>query len=214
MSIDVNSLKYRKFYLATTNRSKIERMTKIFRWISEEIGEEIKLEAVPELIDVDETEPTLEENSLKKALAYKGKYQLPIISLDSGMFIDNEEIDSVKIKRNALEGTDESKLTEDEIYQKMLKYYQKIAEKHGGKADFYFKDVYTILFPDGSRKQTSSVRHCTLTAIPKGYVPQFPIRSLYISKATGKRPAEQTEEDEKKEFRPICDAIVKLISEE
>ena len=204
----LGNTKYKKFYLATTNKAKVERMMKIFRWISSDI----RLDMVSTMADVEETEPTLEGNSLKKALAYKGKYTRPVISLDSGVFIDGEEIDPVKVKRNALHGEPESKFTEEQISQKIQNYYRDIAKKHGGRADFYFKDVYTILFPDGTHKQVAPVRHYILTTIAKGPLTQFPLRALYISKATGKRPFDQTEDDEKNELKPVVKAIKELIS--
>jgi inosine/xanthosine triphosphate pyrophosphatase family protein len=213
MTMNPKSLKYKKFYFASGNRSKIARLRRIFRWISEEIGENLRLEAVPEQIEVDENEATLEGNSLKKALVYKGKYDIPVISLDSGIFIKEEEIDPVKVKRNALHGEPETKFTKKEISQKVHAYYQDIARKHGGEVDFYFKDVYTILWPDGSHRQASAVRRYTLTTIAKGPLTEFPLKSLYFSKATGKRPFEQTEEDEQLELKPVREAILKLISE-
>ena len=212
MSMNSNSLKYKKFYFASSNRSKKARLRRIFRWISEEIDEKIRLEAAPELIEVDENETTLEGNSLKKALAYKGKYDIPVISLDTGIFIEKEKIDPVKVKRNALHGQPETKFTKKKISQKVRAYYQDMARKHGGELDFYFKDVYTILYPDGNYRQASAIRRYTLTTIAKGPLTEFPLKSLYFSKATGKRPFEQTEEDEKLELKPVRNAIMRLIS--
>ena len=203
----MNKIKYKKFYLATTNKSKVERLAKIFRWISKDIY----IEKIPESVNVEETEKTLEKNSLKKALAYSGIYRRPIISLDSGIFIDKEELDPVKIKRNALGNEKESNLTEEQISLKMQDYYRDIARKHGGTVEFYFKDVYTVLHPNGTYKQVAAVRHYDLTSIAKGKLTQFQLRTLYISKATGKRPFEQTEEDEMKELEPIIVGIKKLI---
>jgi len=59
----------------------------------------------------------------------------------------------------------------------------------------------------------SAVRRYTLTTIAKGPLTEFPLKSLYFSKATGKRPFEQTEEDEQLELKPVREAILKLISE-
>jgi hypothetical protein len=198
----------RLFYFATTNAAKLERTRLIFSWISDDLD----VESVPDEIDVEENEPTLEGNSLKKVMAYNGRYGVPVIALDSGVFIEGEALDPVKTKRNALHGEPESKFTKEEVFQKMLDYYIGIAKRRGGTVDFYFKDAYTILYPDGRYKQASPVRHYTLTTVVKGPLTAFPLRSLYISKTTGKRPFDQTEEEDKKELEPVVSAMRELIS--
>ena len=67
---------------------------------------------IPESVNVEETEKPLRK-FFEKALAI-AEYRRPIISLDSGIFIDKEELDPVKIK-GMLGNEKESNLTEEQI---------------------------------------------------------------------------------------------------
>ena len=96
----------------------------------------------------------------------------------------------------------------------MKNFYINLAKKYGGQKEFYFEDGWTVLFPDGNYKQAKYKRECLLTDELKGELDiYFPIRSLYIIKATGKRVFEQTEKEYFKEFASQVDAFKKLFKD-
>ena len=68
-----------KVYFASTNKSKLRRLQKLFSKISPNV----KVEIVPELVDVEENGKDVLENSLQKVLPYKNKYDCPVIAGDT-----------------------------------------------------------------------------------------------------------------------------------
>jgi len=198
----------KKVYIATSNNSKLERFKKIFKWISPEII----VEKVPDFVEVDETEDSLEKNSTKKVLPYKRKTDAPIISVDTGIFIEGENINSVIPKRNVIGEISEKDLSEEETAKMMQDFYTGIAKKHGGSVDLELIDVFTVLFPNGEMKQEKSVREYVLHDKPKSKLdPYFPLRSIYTSKKTGKSADESSEEDEEIELLPQIESLRNLL---
>ncbi|MFA4931202.1 MAG: non-canonical purine NTP pyrophosphatase [Patescibacteria group bacterium] len=198
-----------KIYLASSNQHKLTRLQKIFK----KIDPSVEIELVPEYIDVAETGRDGTENSLLKVLPYKEKYQYPVLAGDTAVFFTGENFDPTHVRRAALEGLDESRLTQEEIAGKMIDYYIKLANKYGGQKDFYYTDYWTILFPDGTIKQTNYQRHYILTNhITEPIDIYMPMRNLYLSPATGQSPILHTNEEYYLEFKPQIDAMKKLIS--
>jgi len=193
-----------KIYVASNNNSKLRRMKKIFSVINPNII----VERVPEIIDADENGRDVLKNSLQKVLPYKDKYDCPVIAGDTAVFFDGETFDPTRVKRICLEGTDVSKLTQQEIGERMKNFYINLARKYGGRKEFYFEDGWSVLFPEGEIKQTMYKREYTLTDKLQGELDiYFPLRSLYIVKGTGKNIYEQTEEEWEKEFAPQIEAF-------
>ncbi|MGD9276473.1 MAG: non-canonical purine NTP pyrophosphatase [Candidatus Pacearchaeota archaeon] len=196
-----------KVYFASSNKSKIERMKKIFSIVNPEIV----VKRVPELVDVEENGRNVLENSLQKVLPYKDKYNCPVISGDTAIFFGGEDFDPTHIKRICLNGEDESKLTQKEIAEKFKNFYVSLAKKYGGRKDFYFEDGWSVLFPDGEIKQIRYKREYVLTDKLQGELNvYFPLRSFYLVKVTGKNVFEQTEEDWLEEFKPQIEGFGKL----
>lgn len=197
-----------KIYLASGNQHKLTRLQKIFK----KVDPEIKIELVPEYIDVEETGQDGTANSLLKVLPYKGKYEYPVLAGDTAVFFEGENFDPTHVRRTALEGHDESTLTQEEIAQKMINYYIKLANKYGGQKDFYYTDYWTILFPDGEIKQINYQRHYTLVnQITKPIDIYMPMRNIYIVPATGKSPIHQSDEEFYLEFQPQIESMKKLL---
>ena len=186
-------------YYSTSNEAKIKRLQKIFNCFDTDF----KILKVPDYIDVEEVGKSLEEISKSKLNPYLNKkYDHPIISLDSGMFIEGVDLDPLKPKRNVLEklGKKESDLSQDEIGKLMNEFYQNLAKEKNGKVNFYFEDYFSILI-NGKIETKSIKRENILTDKSKGELDIFmPIRNLYISKKTNKYHSDSDENDFKLEF--------------
>ena len=194
----------KKVYLGTGNKAKLERFKHIFKYVNPDI----EVEQVPEVIDVPEVVDNGLENSKQKVLAYKGKYEYPVISGDTSAFFEGEDFDPTHVKRVALAGEDESKLTQEQIAEKIKDFYINIAKKYGGKKEFYYLDSWSILFPDGEIKQLEYKREYIMTDKVQGKLDiNFPMRSLHLVKATGKYPFEETEEEWISEFKNQIDSF-------
>lgn len=199
-----------KVYFASKNKSKLRRMNKIFK----KIDEEIVIESVPELIEVEENGQDVLENSLQKILPYKNKYCCPVIAGDTAVFFEGEKFDPTHVKRICLGEEDESKLSQQEIGERMKNFYINLAKKYGGQKEFYFEDGWAVLFPDGTYRQIKYQRDYILTDKLQGeFDIFFPLRSLYLVKSTGKNIFEQTEEDYFKEFALQINAFKKLFKD-
>jgi inosine/xanthosine triphosphate pyrophosphatase family protein len=64
----------------------------------------MKLEAIPDFIDVDETGSTPMQCALQKIEAYKDAgYTIPVITADTAVYFENQDFDSTKVRRAAVE---------------------------------------------------------------------------------------------------------------
>lgn len=195
-------------FAATNNSAKVARLRQLLA------GTRVTIvtpdEAGVTAVEVEEGSDII-ENATRKARAYFGQMRMPILGMDSAFVIPGTELDPAKVRRNALEGQDESKLTADEIAALMTAYYRQIAEAHGGQASAYWQDVFVLLLPDCTLKTEESRRHVILTPEVRGKtVPNFPLRSMYIVQATGKYATEQTAEEELVELKPYQQALRRL----
>jgi len=196
--------------LATTNAKKIERIRNLLKAAGTGVEAKIPSDLGLESVEVEEGSDLL-ENARAKARAYFGKTDLSILGMDSGFFIDNEILDPAMVKRNALAGADESGLSQEQIRDRMVAYYRAIAEKHGGQAEAYWKDVLVLIMPDGAERSAEAIRPVILTTETRGEVNEyFPLRSMYIPKATGKYVADSTPEEANKELAPISEALLEI----
>jgi leucyl-tRNA synthetase len=198
---------------ATNNKSKIIRMQKLFA----ATGLPIMLKTPEDIgikdFDVVEDGKTIQENAEKKARALAEKTSLAVFADDTGFFIDGAMIDPVMVKRNALNGVDEKSLSVEEIAARMQKYYADIATARGGKVDAEWRNALCFVTPEKVAVHVEAVRPVVLTSESHGNVdPYFPLRGLYISKATGKYVLEQNEYEEMHELQPITDGIKKLFT--
>ncbi len=209
-----SEVKYAKILLATNNLSKRARVEKLLKSLG--ITTEILL---PKDLGIKVVEPqekgSLRENAKEKVLLYRDKTDLPILGFDTGLFIDGEAIDPVKVKRNALRGADEKKLTQEETAKLLLKYYKNIAEKRGGSVEAYFQDELAISLSNGEIETIGNKREIILTDQVKGEIDiYFPIRSLYKIKATGEYAQEQNEKEELIDLAPFIESLKKLLSKD
>ncbi|MCD5375475.1 class I tRNA ligase family protein, partial [Candidatus Gracilibacteria bacterium] len=203
---------YSKIYFATGNTSKIERAQKLMS----KLDSKVVIEKYTDIIDVEETAKTSLECALQKLEVYKGKdIDAPIAVADTSVHFENADFDfePTKVKRTALElaGKKESDLSVEEVAELMISYYQERAKEAGGKLNYHYVDSWAVLYPNGETKTFEYRREYTLTDTREGELkPYFPMSSLYISKYTGKRLHESTDEDFFVEFAGQMEAFVEL----
>ncbi|MBI4139230.1 hypothetical protein HY479_03735 [Candidatus Uhrbacteria bacterium] len=198
-----------RILIATNNPSKLERVRQLLAGTGIEALSPADL-GIP-AVDVEEGND-LDQNAEAKAKAYAGKTDLPILGMDTAFVIPGENIEPAMVKRNALDGRDESSMTCDEIANAMVEFYRKIAARHGGTAKALWKDVFALILPDGSVKREYGERPVTLTGEVRGKVdPHLPLRSMYIVESTGKYTADHTPEEHLIELRPYQDALKRLL---
>lgn len=200
-----------KILLATNNKGKIERFKRLINYIDSSIEVFYPNELGIDIIDVEENGKTLMENALLKANAYLGKVDFPILSNDTGFYVEGDGFVDAP-KRKALEGINESELSEEEISKKLLNFWKEVATRHGGKVDSAFVEAWVLLYPSGETKKVESRREIVLTDQEFG-TPHIhmPVRALYYSKITNKPAVLHTEEDEIIEMEPIIEALKKLL---
>jgi inosine/xanthosine triphosphate pyrophosphatase family protein len=200
-----------KILLATNNLGKVERFKKLLEFVDSELEVFTPKELGIEVLDVEETGETLLENAELKAEAYFGKVDMPILSNDTGFFVEGEGMVNAP-KREALRGSDEHSLTKEEIAEKILSFWKGVATKHGGKVDAAWVESFVVLLPSGIKKTSESRREIVLTntEFGKAHI-QMPVRALYYSKTTGKPAIEHTEEEEILEMEPVIEALRKIL---
>jgi len=193
---------------STTNPSKVARLKKLLKTAGLKIKVRIPDELGIKGDSIVEDGCDLLANAKKKAYAYRGKVNMPILADDTGLYANGEDIDPVSVKRNALEGIDDSTLSQKAISQKIVAYYKKIAKRHGEGLPAEWHNVYFLLMPDGAERHAEAIRGIVLTDKVKGAVDiSFPLRSMYWSKATGKFISEQTDDEELVELLPVTNAL-------
>ncbi len=198
---------------ASNNKGKVERMKRLFKVA----GLAVKLRTPEDIgvkdFDVVEDAGTLADNALKKATALAKHTKLPVLADDTGFFVQGAKIDPVMVKRNALDGEDEKKLTIEQIAAKMQAYYQDIADHAGGRVDAEWRNALCLVVHGEKPRIIEALRPVILTNESHGTVdPHLPLRGLYISKATNKYALEQTDDEELQELAPITEGLRQIIA--
>jgi len=201
-----------KVYFATGNTSKIERAHKLLS----KLNPDAVVEKYPEIIEIEETARTPLECALQKLEVYKWKdIDAPIAVADTAVYFESADFDfePTKVKRTALElaGKKESDLSIEEVAELMIAYYQERAREAGWSLDYYYVDSWAVLYPNGEVKTIEYRREYTLTDVREWELkPYFPMANLYVSKYTGKRHHESTQEDFFMEFAGQMEAVKEL----
>jgi leucyl-tRNA synthetase len=197
---------------ATNNKGKVERMRKLAKQANLTITIKTPEEVGIKDFSVVEDQPTIKGNAEKKARELSMLTDLPVFADDSGFFIDNEELNPVTVKRNALHGQKEEDFSIEEIGTMMAQYYQNIATKHGGSVNAEWRNALTFAVK-GTVKHTEAIRPVILTdQIHGSFDPHLPIRCLYKPVVTNKYVADQTDEETMLELKPLADAFKKLLT--
>jgi len=201
-----------KVYFATGNEGKVKRAQSVL----DTLRSKISIEALPEMIDVEETGSTPLECAFQKLEVYKWKdYSIPVMAADTSIYFPDEDLNPTKVRRNALEaaGKSESEVSVEECAEIMIDFYQKIARDNGWNIDYYYVDSFAVLFPDGEIK-TYDYRREYILRDQKVELqnPYAPVRDVSISQVTGKSPHETTMEDYVKEFECQGEAFSELFN--
>lgn len=200
----------KKIFLATNNAGKVERFKNLIKNAGLETEIYTPKDFGLEKINPEESGKTLAENAEIKARAYLGKVDMPIISNDTGFFVEDEGLVDAP-KRVAIDNTNEENLTKEQIAESLLTFWKGIATKHGGRVDAAWIEEFVLLNPDGEKRTSQSRREVILTDKEFGNAhTQLPVRALYISKTTGKPAVQHTHEEEILEMKPVIDALFKL----
>jgi hypothetical protein len=202
----------KRILLATNNEAKVERFKKLLNQAGADIELSTPQELGIEVLSIEETGETLDENAEIKARAYLGKTNLPILSNDTGFYVEGEGLINAP-KRAALGGISEQGMTKEEIANQLLSFWKNVAKKHGGKVDAAWLEAFVLLNPDGSVKRSGSRREVILTdqEFGKAHI-QMPVRALYISKITSKPSIQHTYEEHVLEMKPVTDALREVLA--
>ncbi len=200
-----------RILLATNNGGKIERFKKLLKQVDEHIEVYTPTDLGIEAVDVIENGTTLAENARLKAQAYVGKVDMPILSNDTGFFVQGEGFVAAP-KREALGTSEEKDLSKEEVAEKLLSFWKGIATKHGGSVDAAWVEAFVCIYPNGDVKEAESRREVVLTDQEFG-TPHIdmPVRALYYSKTTQKPATLHTEEEEALEMKPVTTALAKVL---
>lgn len=201
----------KKIFLATNNHGKIERFRSLLAQIDPGLEIYTPHDLGIEPLNIEENGKSLTENAEIKARAYAGKVDMSILSNDTGLYVEGEGLVDIP-KRIALGDTDEYTLTKEEIAEKILAFWKSVAQKHGGKVDAAWVEVFVILDVNGDLRTSYSRREIILTdqEFGKAHI-QMPVRALYYSKTTNKPSILHTKEEEIAEMKPVIDALKSVL---
>lgn len=141
-------------------------------------------------------------NALEKAIAFHRACGLPVLAQDSGLVftqlpMDHPDQPGVHVRRPK----DHPPLTDDE---EMLRYYQDVAHRHGGRLLAAWQDAWCFLqdeehyalYTDDPNTLTSHAEWMLDTPCTARQ-PGWPLNSLFFSEETGKYWAENTAEEKR-----------------
>jgi len=118
-----------RILFASQNKSKKDEISKIF----ERFSDKYSIYIDDKNIEVDEDQETIEKNAIKKAIEYYKFFKTPVISDDSGLFVDSlDGMPGVFSARFAGENA-----TDEENIKKLLKLMQNRANKIASFKRFY-----------------------------------------------------------------------------
>ena len=197
--------------LSTNNQGKIDRFKKLLKHIDSGIKLHSPKELGIKVFQVEELGATLAENAELKARAYFAKTDMPILSNDTGFYVEGEGF-VIAPKREALGEFGQKILTEKEIAEKLLNFWKGVASKHGGEVSAAWIESFAVIYPDGNIKRADCRREIILTnrEFGKSHI-HMPIRALYYSKTTNKPAIQHTEEEEILEMKPVIEALTEIL---
>ena len=171
-----------KLIYGTTNRGKVESMTRMLRGTGIEVtGLDKNMTDLPM---VEETGKTCLENAVIKATAYHDFFRRPVFSCDSGLYIGglgNTEQPGLNIRRFSGKELSDSE---------MLDHYVEIIRKLGGRAIAMYRNAICLVWSENevySYDGEDLVESFVLVDRPHPKaVGGFPLDSISVDSVTGR----------------------------
>jgi XTP/dITP diphosphohydrolase len=198
-----------KLVLATRNQGKITEFRRILDALAPGAIELIGVDQFPDLVDVDETGSTFEENSLLKARYTCHATGLPAIADDSGLCVDalNGDPGIFSARWAGTHGNDQANL------EKVLDQLKDVPDE---KRTAHFMCVASLVLPDG-REQVAEGRfeghilHAPVGENGFGYDPIFQPLGLRISSAQMSAEEKDLVSHRGKSLRSIAPHVIQLL---
>ena len=199
-----------KLVLATRNSGKIIEFRRILEEIAPGAVELISVNQFPELIDVEETGSTFEENSLLKARYTSEATGLPAIADDSGLCIDalGGAPGIFSARWAGKHGDDQANL------EKVLEQLKDVPEEKRGA---HFLCVASLVLPDGREhvaegRFDGSILRSAVGTNGFGYDPIFQPNGLAISSAQMSAEEKDLVSHRGKSLRSIAPHVIQLLA--
>ena len=196
--------------LATRNQGKITEFRRILEELAPGQIELIGVDQFPDLVDVDETGSTFEENSLLKSRYTCNSTGLPAIADDSGLCVDalNGDPGIYSARWAGIHGDDQANI------EKLLEQLKDVPDD---KRTARFKCVASLVLPDG-REQIAEGRfeghilHAPVGMNGFGYDPIFQPLGLRISSAQMSAKEKDLLSHRGKSLRAIAPHVIQMLA--
>jgi XTP/dITP diphosphohydrolase len=196
--------------LATRNQGKITEFRRILDELAPGQIELIGVDQFPDLVDVDETGSTFEENSLLKSRYTCAATGLPAIADDSGLCVDFLKGDPgiFSARWAGIHGDDQANI------EKLLEQLKDVPDD---KRTARFKCVASLVLPDG-REQIAEGRfeghilHAPVGENGFGYDPIFQPLGLSISSAQMSAQEKDLVSHRGKSLRAIAPHVIQMLA--
>jgi XTP/dITP diphosphohydrolase len=199
-----------KLVLATRNSGKIIEFRRILEEIAPGAVELISVDQFPNLVDVEETGSTFEENSLLKARYTSKATGLPAIADDSGLCIDalGGAPGIFSARWAGKHGDDQANL------EKVLEQLKDVPEEKRGA---HFLCVASLVLPDGREHVSEgrfdgSILRSAIGTNGFGYDPIFQPNGLAISSAQMSAEEKDLVSHRGKSLRLIAPHVIRLLA--
>jgi XTP/dITP diphosphohydrolase len=199
-----------KLVLATRNSGKVIEFRRILEELAPGAVELISIDQFPDLIDVEETGATFEENSLLKARYTSQATGLPAIADDSGLCVD--ALDGgpgiLSARWAGKHGDDQANL------QKVLDQLKGVPDEKRGA---HFLCVTSLVLPDGRERVAEgrfegSILRAAIGTNGFGYDPIFQPEGLAISSAQMSAKDKDLVSHRGKSLRSIAPQVIQLLA--
>jgi XTP/dITP diphosphohydrolase len=199
-----------KLVLATRNQGKITEFRRILEELAPGQIELIGVEQFPDLVDVDETGVTFQENSLLKARYTSQATGLPAIADDSGLCVDalNGDPGIFSARWAGVHGNDQANL------EKVLDQLKDVPDE---KRTAHFKCVASLVLPDGREKVAEGrfeghILHAPIGENGFGYDPIFQPLGMSISSAQMSAQEKDLVSHRGKSLRAIAPHVIQMLA--
>ena len=199
----------KKLVIATRNAGKIAEFRRILDAISEGAIELIGIDQFSELIDVEETGSTFEENALLKARYTSKMTGLPAISDDSGLCIDalGGAPGIFSARWAGQHGNDKANL------EKVLDELKEVTDENRGA---HFICFAALVLPDGREKVAEgrfegTILHRAIGDQGFGYDPIFQPLGMSISSAELSAEEKDAVSHRGKSLRAIAPHVIEML---